>query len=90
MAQPAADTKKYQWNVGMTCNGCVGQIENILKKINEKLDEGKKVEYKINLEEKSVTVEGKEVDADTISTKIKKWADLKDKTYEYKGEIENK
>ena len=46
--------------------------------------------WKINLEEKTVVVEGKEVNTDTISTKIKKWADLKDKSYEYKGELENK
>ena len=87
MAQPANSKKKYQWNVGMTCSGCVGQIENILKKINEKLEDDKQVAYKINLEEKTVVVEGTDVNTDTISTKIKKWADLKEKTYEYKGQV---
>ena len=29
----AQATKKYQWSVGMTCNGCVSQIEKMLTKV---------------------------------------------------------
>ena len=47
----------------------------------------KKVKWDISLDNKTVIVSGESVDADAISTKIKKWADLKEKTYEYKGEI---
>eukprot|EP00484_Ammonia_sp_Unknown_P018003 CAMPEP_0197027254 /NCGR_PEP_ID=MMETSP1384-20130603/7207_1 /TAXON_ID=29189 /ORGANISM="Ammonia sp." /LENGTH=90 /DNA_ID=CAMNT_0042456075 /DNA_START=76 /DNA_END=348 /DNA_ORIENTATION=+ len=86
MAQ-AAVSKKYEWEVGMTCNGCVGQVTKILDKLNEKYEEGKKIQYSISLEEKKVVVEGNEVDTDTISAKIKKWADLKEKDYKFNGEV---
>jgi len=86
MAQEAVAVKNYKYNVGMTCNACVGQIDNILKKFNEKQEDDKKFEYKINLEDKTVTVTGK-VDGEAIGEKIKKWADLKEKSYEYVGEV---
>ena len=113
----AAATKKYQWNIGMTCGGCVNQITNLLDKVfsphfvfaeiamniyalykctvydclcyqyNNKLEDGKKIQFDISLENKTVTVSGGNVDVDTVSGKIKKWANLKEKTYEYAGEV---
>ncbi len=88
MAEEAKnETKSYQWSVGMTCNGCVNQISNILKKLNDKFDGDKKVQYSVSLDDLTVTVKGDAVDTNKIGTKIKKWADLKNKSYEFKGQI---
>lgn len=86
MAQEIGN-KKYQWKLGMSCNACVEQIENIMKKVNSKLDDDKQLKYTVSLPFKMVTVEGKDVDVDAVSGKLKKWADLKEKSYEYKGAL---
>ena len=78
--------KTYSWTVGMTCNGCVGQIDKILTRVNDKADN--KFTWKIDLNDKTVKVQTKSAsNANNVSVKIKKWADLKDKSYQFNGEI---
>ena len=50
------------------------------------MDENEKVEYDVNLEQKTVTIQGNDVDTDTVGAKLKKWADLKQYNYKYVGE----
>ena len=55
--------------------------------LNNQLGADEKFVYEISLENKSVVVEGASVDSDVIGAKLKKWADLKEKTYEFKGQV---
>ena len=100
MAQEAKakeETKTgYQWNVGMTCDGCKNQITKILNKQKGDLKE-EEFQFDIDVGAKTVILYGTKVIAEekgkegaAIDDKIKKWCNLKEKSYKYVGKVELK
>ena len=55
--------------------------------VNSKLEDDKQFTYTVSLDNKTVVVEGASVDSDAIGAKLQKWADLKEKSYEFKGQV---
>lgn len=87
MTSAATTNKSYQWSVGMTCGGCVSQINKILTRLNDKTGDDAKFTHNVSLENKTVTVTGGAVNTDEVNGKIEHWANAKNKSIVYDGEV---
>jgi len=79
MVESTAENYQFNFNVGMTCDGCAGAIKRILDK------EDTIVSFVTDVPNKTVTVIGPEGTDTIVLEKLTKWATAAKKTLEYVG-----